>query len=206
MTPAEREQMILDHLPEADKYALMWTNINRMWPLREDTQQVAREFLVRAVDDFDPDRGPPFLPFLRARLNQRLMDHKRELMGRSRKGGRDGTPARIMWAEFPHPTNPDPELGLADLFERPHQGPDLLVEFVDWYGDRQVLCEALVFLEGQLTGPEFRILRAALSHRRMKAAGESVGVSESRVSQVLKRAVTLLVDRRLGALEVPEAA
>lgn len=71
-----REQLIELHLPLARRLANRYRNTNQEV---EDLEQVAGLALVKAVDRFDPDRGPPFtafaVPTILGELKRYFRDH-----------------------------------------------------------------------------------------------------------------------------------
>lgn len=71
-----RDQLIRRNLPLAHRLAARYRNSNQEL---EDLEQVAGLALVKAVDRFDPDRGPPFaafaIPTILGELKRHFRDH-----------------------------------------------------------------------------------------------------------------------------------
>lgn len=163
MTTVEREQLILDYLPLANKLA--WTK-NKTTPRSvtiDELKSAAYFGLVDAASRYKRKYGVAFGPFARLRICGEIADYLRELSWGKRKPIRmvsidDSSGNQGSWAEtLQCPVRCDPN----DFF-------DLVTESLGALGQRVV---KMYYVE----------------RRTLREIGKIEGLSESRISQLLAK-------------------
>jgi RNA polymerase sigma factor (sigma-70 family) len=149
MTTIEREKLILDYMPLANKLAWDRTRVTPASVTFDDLKSAAYMGLVDAANKYDSSRGTPFGPYARIRISGEITDYLREIWSR--------------------------ETSCEEVIETI---PDVYTVNYD---------ELLEDVTKSLTAIGQKLVRMYyVEGLTMREIGESEGITESRVSQILK--------------------
>lgn len=172
-----RNELVTEALP--DVRSIVWAYCGRrgIASLFDVVLSDAYEGLVRLAETYKPDRGVPWLHYVRYNLERRIVDALRKHGGRPHQVGYDARHAIRMAGELPDYDRP--ELGRED--------PNLAeVEVME------------IFSQTMASLPERsrEMVALRIQGESMTAVADRFGVSESRVSQLLTE-IRLVLEREL---------
>ncbi len=228
-----RERQILEHQELARRIALSIASRTPSRVDAADLISAGMMGLIRAVDLYDPSRGVPFEPFAAPYIRGAIMDHlraqdpvpysTRRKIRKLEKTSADlqrtlkRTPTEGELADAMQETELDVAKLMTQALSVPMFAGDELPQHFDEAVGGSPHPDALSRLESeQLRAVLVGLLQGLPKQERevlvlyyyeelkMKDIGKVLGISESRVSQIHKRAVTLLrgqLKERLGAEE-----
>lgn len=156
--------------------------------LRDDMLAAATEGLWEASLGFDASRGPPLWTFAFLHVRGRALDVLRDhdvLTRHGRKAAKEGAP--------PEPWSLREGVGLDELVSYPADSSDPEAEVIA-REEAALLRRAVSELPGRLR----RAVEGVLAGERLRSVAASLGVSESRVSQVVSKAEEILRTRLRG--------
>lgn len=187
-----------ERMPEAPDLAGMITTTARSWcratgaTFSEDTVQQAWLIALEELAAWDPGYGGQLLPWLAQRVRWRLHDWARETGPLSRSQARANRVARAAEQPDPHPTGVTYLDGYHDLAEWLQPDDTTFDEVLDRLAWRQIIAGA------HLTGRQLELVgRYFYAGQTMAQVGAQLGITESRVSQLLTAACARL--RRTAA-------
>jgi RNA polymerase sigma factor (sigma-70 family) len=171
--------------------------------LFDDFYSAACEAVVEAAASYDPERGASAKTWLTNAAVHRIVDYIRVEMGRR--------PGSMRQHEAPYSTRDDVA---SNESNSPYYSPfstrpdpawqDLFNEVDDADEDARALAWAGRVLSEELSEAHLAGVRAWVEHRKLKAAGESIGRTESWVCRCVQEAERVLREKsRERGLQAP---
>lgn len=183
---AEAEALVIENLSMAKITCFKLARSTGHWEGIDDLICVANEALCEAAQSYRPDKGATFRTWAYRIIHHRIIDYLRKEMVDN--GGR-GAPRGEYFA-----TRVDDTI----LTEDNDEGLALKVVGVDEPGfeeledavtEREVMRDFALWLAPRMTEHQMEIYQAWLETPRARDISEALGITESRVSQIVKTAM-----------------
>lgn len=155
----------------------------------DDVKQAAYIGLIKAARSFDPTRGASFKTFARYRIVGAIKDDLRLSDWATRTARRDGlVPHHVLFGDVVSSENDDSDYSWCDVEDRTPNLADSVIE------DMDNKAEVAALLRGVPRKYREVIEMYHMRSMFMSEIGREVGLSESRVSQILSQWTNVIRD------------
>lgn len=188
----------LEHLEYSRQLAIRFIQKSGRWQETDDYIAVAAEALLEACNSYKPGKKTSERTWVYSIVNGRLKDYARkEMMDNGARGSKGATGERFAYVKtrvFGALEESGDEDNTPKSFLRVEEGR--YEDLEDCMTDAQVLREFFTVLSHEWDHDPMRmkIMKAWLEYPLARDAGKACGVSESRVSQVVREALALAKD------------
>lgn len=175
-TIENRNALVVAHIPVADRVA-GWFARTQAWRM-DDIRSFSYIGLIDAVEKFDPDRGIRFTSYASYRIRGAITDQirKEDWITRQARARKDVKQTKMTPLSFIE--------GFQDGKEDPKSGRE--IKRIDDMEEVKRILDGLCLRERMIMRKRF------LDGKKQKKIGEEIGVSESRVNQVLSKTLVFL--------------
>lgn len=179
LSPQDRANLIANHYHYVRGWAQAYVRANGLYAVADDVTSDALLALVMLAGKYDPEGTPhgTFREYLSSRLRHRVIDLLRQRTGRTHSGRFEARKSVRRPVSLDTFLNADGDtVSLADTVEDPDSSEAFMA---------LELAETMREAAASLTDRQLQIVRLYASGWTMAKIGAQLGVTESRISQVM---------------------